>query len=481
MNVPSNQPLPLVIKRGVSFLCQGLLLLSLFAMPAVAQADQTRQETLEQLGDAVVIVRALGSEPNQVLGYGTGFVLNKDEKTLVTNYHVVAQAEAITVHFRDDTLAKVVGYRAYDPHADLVVLEIDRLPSFAKSLALATPKEVIQGANVLTMGHPKGFRFAVSSGIVSALHRTEQLPKYARVGLRAKDKQLWVQTSAPISSGNSGGPLVDAEGRVLGVVTWMSAQGQNLGFAIHVRHLHEMLQGKSKKALAWKRIQDKTYASTFPSMQPKITHPEAVTSPSEPKTHAVAKPILSESATNSPGVKPEELRHLIAAADRRNWQINSRDDLEVLSNLGIAVTLLSHPEGVQLETESLKRRIPLLSWSVEEEAKTLNAWTLEKWENTETASLRGVCCWATYLGMEEENEQGVRTAILQLKHTRNLLGVAYSEAQLVENLEPGSDYILLGILVTSKPIAVKTSGSDAVAKAPFAMVATGLILPAPSK
>jgi peroxiredoxin len=94
---------------------------------------------------------------------------------------------------------------------------------------------------VVAIGHPRGFRFTATTGIVSAVHTTQTLPEDIREFLDAPDDQIWIQTNATIAGGSSGGPLLNLAGQVVGVNTWITTD-VDFGFAAHVSHLQKLLQ-----------------------------------------------------------------------------------------------------------------------------------------------------------------------------------------------------------------------------------------------
>jgi len=151
---------------------------------------------------------------------GSGFIISKDG-LIVTNNHVVEDADEIKVQLRGQEKplpAKVIGR---DPELDLAVVKIDNgadLPflTFGDSEALKV------GAWVMAIGNPFGLQNTVTAGIVSAKGRA--------IGAGPFDN--FIQTDASINPGNSGGPLLDLEGRVVGINTAIIASGQGIGFAI---------------------------------------------------------------------------------------------------------------------------------------------------------------------------------------------------------------------------------------------------------
>jgi serine protease Do len=160
---------------------------------------------------------------------GSGVILSEDG-FILTNNHVVHNALKIEVKLHreatggrmpDATLtAKLIGV---DREADLAVIKIDRT-GLAK-LALGDSSQLRQGQLVMAFGNPLGLEGSVSMGIVSSTARQ----------LKLDDPMTYVQTDAPINPGNSGGPLVDSEGRVVGINTFILTQSggsEGIGFAV---------------------------------------------------------------------------------------------------------------------------------------------------------------------------------------------------------------------------------------------------------
>ncbi len=165
-------------------------------------------------------------------GTGSGFVIDKDGRIL-TNQHVVEDAQKVQVQFgpnQDPIDAQVLGS---DPSSDLAVLKVkpDDVKGGLKPLALADSSKLRVGEPTIAIGSPFGLEGSLTTGVVSALERTVQSPNgFPISGV--------VQTDAAINPGNSGGPLLDGQGRVIGINAQIAAgasrSNSGVGFAIAI-------------------------------------------------------------------------------------------------------------------------------------------------------------------------------------------------------------------------------------------------------
>jgi len=167
-------------------------------------------------------------------GLGSGFVLDKAGH-VITNFHVVEGADEIFVNFsgEDQLKAEIVGV---DPSTDLAVLRIDAHARALTPLRTGNSDIVRVGDSVVAIGNPFGLDRTVTAGIVSALQRQIESPAGFTI-----DKVI--QTDAAINKGNSGGPLLNARGEVIGVNTQIATEsGGNvgIGFAVPINTVKEV-------------------------------------------------------------------------------------------------------------------------------------------------------------------------------------------------------------------------------------------------
>ena len=165
-----------------------------------------------------------GGPPQQALG--SGFVIDRQGR-IVTNYHIIQGADEIEVSFsnRDTVKATVVGS---DPSTDLALLKVDIGSRALTPLPLGDSDDVQVGDEVVAIGNPFGLERTATAGIVSALQRAVTAPNGYSI-------DHVIQTDAPINQGNSGGPLLNTAGEVIGVNSQIeSPTGGNVGIAFAV-------------------------------------------------------------------------------------------------------------------------------------------------------------------------------------------------------------------------------------------------------
>ncbi|MGE3313691.1 MAG: transglutaminase family protein [Planctomycetaceae bacterium] len=193
--------------------------------PVAAQLpDKSVAELTELVRKSIVVVSFTGRDGRQA-GIGTGFVVDP-AGLIATNLHVIGEARPITVTMNDGRKFNVTEIHATERASDLAVLRIDAKDLSA--LPLGDSDSLKPGAEVVTVGNPRGLTFSVAAGVVS--------------GRREIDGRSMIQLAIPIEQGNSGGPLLDRAGRVHGLLTLKSVVTENLGFAMPVNLLKPLLK-----------------------------------------------------------------------------------------------------------------------------------------------------------------------------------------------------------------------------------------------
>lgn len=180
--------------------------------------------------------------PQKQRSLGSGFIISKDGY-IVTNNHVIAGADEVSVNLQDDSKAieaKIVGR---DPDTDLALLKVD-VKEDLPTLSFADSDQTKVGEWVLAIGNPFGLGHTVTAGIISAKGRV----------IHAGPFDNFLQTDASINPGNSGGPLINMDGKVVGINTAIVPAGQGIGFAVPssmASNVIEQLRTKKKVDRGW--------------------------------------------------------------------------------------------------------------------------------------------------------------------------------------------------------------------------------------
>ena len=193
-------------------------------------------------------------ERRQVAG-GSGFVVRADG-LVVTNHHVVEDASELTVTLADGREVPAV-IRGSDPETDIALLQLE-IDSELPFLALGQMQDLRVGDWVMVIGNPLRLGRTVTVGVVSATGRT--------LGIMEPSFENFVQTDAAINFGNSGGPMVDLQGRVVGVATAIDWGAENIGFAVPVSTLRNVLpqletEGRVRRGYLGVEIEDVDFES----------------------------------------------------------------------------------------------------------------------------------------------------------------------------------------------------------------------------
>ncbi|PIE89470.1 MAG: hypothetical protein CR997_10905 [Acidobacteria bacterium] len=191
--------------------------------PTVVYIERTEESKFRQIPDDPF--HQFFRQPDRHIprvSAGSGVIVSS-QGHIITNYHVVEDAESLKVTLNDERVfdAELVGY---DEEIDMAVLRIEADGLFYAELGDSSDIRV--GEWVIAIGSPLGYRYTVTQGIISALNRGNSV--------RLNAIENYIQTDAAINFGNSGGPLINMKGEVIGINSAISYGGQNIGFAIPV-------------------------------------------------------------------------------------------------------------------------------------------------------------------------------------------------------------------------------------------------------
>ena len=196
-------------------------------------------------------------EINTMKNSGSGFVVShgKESSLILTNSHVVNNNKTVMVKWTDGTtdIGKVVYDGKGDKLNDLALIELNKIKGNVLKLKI---EDLSIGEEVISVGYPKGLGFSITRGIIS--------------GLRSDNKI--VQTDAAINQGNSGGPLIDSSGCVVGVNTFIFKDAEGLNFAISGSHAQEFVQEFINKPKEYKLVKEQKKQSkseNFSQKNPK--------------------------------------------------------------------------------------------------------------------------------------------------------------------------------------------------------------------
>ncbi len=210
-------------------------------------AENDLPALIEQVKSAVVTI-IVYNEDDEVVSQGSGFFIGKNR--LVTNRHVMAGGDYAEYKLISGGTFSIKGFLDSDNENDLVLLYADTPPKLVKVLGMAMTLPKV-GQEIVVVGSPLGLDQTISNGIVSSIR---ELPGFGDL----------IQITAPISSGSSGGPVIDKDGKVVGIVVSQVSAGQNLNFAVPSKHISNLRIGKLQLLSVLKKSNDSIiYSSDY--------------------------------------------------------------------------------------------------------------------------------------------------------------------------------------------------------------------------
>ena len=273
-----------------------LCLILLSANTVVAQSRQPTRKNIPEIAKAAkeAIVTIVMANDDKPIALGTGFLVRQDG-VIVTNYHVIATGNVAVVKFADGTISPVDGVLAAEKVRDLAVIKIHGRTF--PTLKLGNSEQIQVGEEVVAIGNPLGLELTVSNGILSAVRTAEN------------GGGEFLQITAPISHGSSGGPLFNMTGQVIGVTSMYFEGGENLNFAIPINDAKALLQKQSANLQPLPNEVPRNVTSkatprenpqTAPRETPKESHVEAAPSQEHACWEQAAKVTINKKTSYFP-------------------------------------------------------------------------------------------------------------------------------------------------------------------------------------
>ncbi len=222
------------IRMRRHFAIKFLSLIPVIPISAAAQSALPRKDipSIAKAANGSIVSIVMSDDKGKPIAQGTGFVVSKDG-LVVTNYHVIAEGSSAVVKLPDGAFYAVDGVLAFDKVRDVAIIKAHG-QNF-RALSLGNSDRVEVGEEVVAIGSPLSLESTVSNGIVSGVRTAEELGG------------KFLQVTAPISPGSSGGPLFNMAGEVIGITTLYLKGGENLNFAIPINDVKRLLSTQSTK------------------------------------------------------------------------------------------------------------------------------------------------------------------------------------------------------------------------------------------
>jgi S1-C subfamily serine protease len=299
------------------------------AAPAVCfiQSSGVRSETVQDFFGQIF------QQKHRFGVSGSGVVIRK-EGFIITNYHVVRDAKEILVSFGSeyDEQTYKASVISFVEKEDLALIKIQRDREF-ETIPLGKSTDLMPGETAIAIGNPYGQTISVNAGIISGLHRNVPIPQPD--GHVVEFPEM-IQTDAAINSGNSGGPLLNINGELIGINTAMNNQAQNIGFAIPVDRVRSVLENQllsPETAPAWLGFEI------------------------EPGDHLCIARVVPGSPAAKAGLKPGDCIVSVAGEN-----VVNQDEYR-LARVNLAPLQAAE---LQIESKGTKRRVKLQPWERED-------------------------------------------------------------------------------------------------------------------
>ena len=232
-----------------------VLWLTLASSPAGMEAALTPEKLYQRVLPSVMSLEVENQRGERFVGSA---VLGLGDDVALTTWHVVADARFVWAIFADGQRVKVIGCIDHDSGCDVALLKLERKLPHRQAVLCREMQPIASRAYVI--GTPKGYDFSISDGLISQIRTVDGFSQY--------------QVSCPISPGNSGSPVLNQRGEVIGLAAWTKADAQNVNFAIPTREFSQLRV--SKPPSTWDQLSAAQLTSTTTSIQTRQSARQAV-------------------------------------------------------------------------------------------------------------------------------------------------------------------------------------------------------------
>jgi len=210
-----------------------VLLVAFVVAPVGLRAALTPEKLYQKVLPSVMTLEVENQRGERFIGSA---VLALADNVAVTTWHVVGDARSVWAVFADGQRVKVTGCIDHDSGRDLALLKLEKTMSHRRATLCRELEPVAARAYVI--GAPKGYDFSISDGLISQIRNVDGFLQY--------------QLSCPISPGNSGSPILNSRGEVIGLAAWTKADAQNVNFAIPTQEFSRL--SVSKPLMTWEQL-----------------------------------------------------------------------------------------------------------------------------------------------------------------------------------------------------------------------------------
>jgi len=306
-------------------------------------------KSIREVLEAVVKIEMPQGEGK--MGIGAGFLIDP-RGWVATNYHVIQQATSATrVRLFDGAQCKVAGILAQEPSMDLAILKLADPPPRLSVLDISFSGEPELGEEIRVCGHPHNLSFTFVEGTVGRVVTTMELlkerPNPLLVQMKSPLDMVWIQHSARIAQGNSGGPVVNKQGQVLGINSFVNEL--SFGYAVPVRYLRALvaLCNENQVTPLSERVPSEPPSNPQESPGPSPS-PPSPPSPS-PKTPESPPPPPPKDKPSPPApqpgaisLSPEQLQKLYDACSEFYWKPETAEQYSHLEAFARAMAIVQH-------------------------------------------------------------------------------------------------------------------------------------------